>query len=104
MTGGHRFTRDASGRLCASFDAQPDFQMFDAIAAFLVKVHHAKVASRASDHLDTRYWDFRIGGQLVTLHVDWACLDLIAAEPSAEETVRALAPAVTALLSRAGPA
>ena len=95
---GYALVRDASGRLVATFDAEPWYEGFDRVARHLIEREGAEVLKRLDDGLDTRYWDFRVRGVLVTLHINWAEMDLTAAEPAAEGLVEELAPKLAGLL------
>ena len=95
---GYAVVRDASGRLVATFDAEPWYEGFDRLARHLIESEGGEVVKRLEDGLDSRYWDIRVRGVLLTLHINWAELDVTAAEPAAEALVEELAPKLAALL------
>lgn len=57
------------GELVLSEEA--DWRRFDALAAAIGRGFAGEWVVRL-DGLDQRYWDFRLGGALVTLHLDYA--------------------------------
>lgn len=98
MAVSYHTSRTADGNLCITFDVHSRDETFDAVVAYLKRDHGARVLKRIGDRIDTRYWDMRVAGQLVTLHMNWCLFGLMSGGPTAEETVRMLAGPIAAFL------